>query len=105
MRKKLKSSDVISHIGKLAFGKSNDAVRLIFLGSEEQGLVDELDLSMVSEVKRGAKGEVEVKLLNKIALLELLARLLSSDPAKRSGAESFFNAMDRAAAKIPHEDA
>lgn len=103
MGKKLSNADVVNYIGKLAFGKANGAVKLVFLGPEQQELIDKLDLSMVSEVKRGSKGEVEVKLLNRIALLELLARLL--EPASSgSEAESFFSAMDKAAAKLSHED-
>lgn len=100
MRKKFGSDDVIKHIGDLAFGKANDAIKLVFLNPEQQELIGELDLSMVSEVKRGANGAVEVKLINRIALLELLARLLEPEATKRSGAESFFAAMDKAALKL-----
>lgn len=100
MKKKLGRADVIKHIGDLAFGKANDAIKLVFLDPEQQELIDGLDLSMVSEVKRGANGVVEVKLLNRIALLELLAQLLEPEVSKRNGAESFFAAMDKAALKL-----
>jgi len=100
LRKKLGSADVIKHIGDLAFGKANDAIRLVFLDPEQQELIGELDLSMVSEVKRGANGAVEVKLINRIALLELLARLLEPEASKRNGAEGFFAAMDKAAQRL-----
>ena len=100
MGKRMTGDDVRSRIGKLAFGKANDAVKLVFLDPENQGLIDRLDLSMVSEVKRGANGSVEVKLLNRIALLELLASLTEARETGGGGAESFFTAMDRAAAKM-----
>lgn len=103
MGRKLSGSELVRRVGELAFGNSNDAVKLVFLNPEEQGQIDGLDLRMVSEVKRGGGGNVEVKLLNRIALLELLAGLL--DDTKKSAAEggeaeSFFTAMDKAAASF-----
>lgn len=100
MRKKLSGSDVVNYIGNLAFGKANDAVKLVFLDPERCELIDGLDLSMVSEVKRGSNGAVEVKLLNRIALLELLAQLTSPQDRNASQAENFFSAMDKVAAKF-----
>ena len=102
LKGKLSSAKVAEHIRKLAFAKSNDAVKLVFLEPEQLGLIDGLDLNMVSEVKRGAKGEVEVKLLNRIALLELLSGLLEKGSPSQGagGAESFFTAMDSLASKL-----
>ena len=100
MRKKLSGTDVINRIGNLAFGKANDAVKLVFLDPESREEIDKLDLSMVSEIKRGANGVVEVKLLNRIALLELLAGLTAPQSQRGNEAESFFTAMDKAAARL-----
>lgn len=98
------SKDLIGHIYKLAFGKANDAVKLAFLCPENQEEIKKLDLKMVSEVKRGAGGAVEVKLINRIALLELLAKLLEPADGEGNGAESFFTAMDKVAAKLGDEN-
>ena len=100
MRKKISDTEVINRIGALAFGKANDAVKLVFLDPENREQIDLLDLSMVSEIKRGSNGVVEVKLLNRIAILELLAQLTAHKSGKGSEAESFFTAMDKAAAKL-----
>lgn len=110
MRKK-KEDDVVGRITDLAFGKANDAVLLAFLDPqqpEQLEKIETLDLSMVSEVKRSGSGSVEVKLLNRIALLELLAQL--SAPAAQTTtnngeAESFFLAMDKAASKLREDGA
>jgi hypothetical protein len=108
-KKKEGREDVAARIEKLAFGKANDAVKLVFLDPEQPEQLKEigkLDLSMVSEVKRGANGSVEVKLLNRIALLELLAQLSApgvGTEAQDREAESFFLAMDKAASKL-HEE-
>lgn len=96
----MSGTDVISRIGSLAFGKANDAVKLVFLDPDSREQIDRLDLSMVSEIKRGSNGAVEVKLLDRIALLELLASLTAPQNSKGSEAESFFSAMDKAAAKL-----
>ena len=90
MSSRLNSTAVVSHIKRLAFGKANDAVKLAFIPPERLELIDELDLSMVSEVK----------LLNRVALLELLAKLLEGEAPRGSEAESFFTAMDKAAARL-----
>lgn len=105
MRKELSDTDVIKRIGALAFGKANDAVELVFLDPQDKEQIKKLDLSMVSEIKRGANGAVEVKLLDRIALLELLASLTAPQTSKGSEAESFFTAMDKAAAKLGVVDA
>lgn len=104
MGRKLSGTEVVNRIGNLAFGKSNDAVKLVFLDSECVEELNELDLSMVSEVKRSSNGAVEVKLLNRIALLELLATLVGPLEKKGGEAESFFSAMDKAAARLTAGD-
>ena len=97
----------IRYIKRLALGKTNDAVKLLLLEPESlRETVDEMDLSMVAEMRKGAKGEVEVKFYNRIALLELLAKLTeeNEEDDEESGAESFFTAMDRAAARLGEDD-
>jgi len=103
-----KKKDVVERITELAFGAPNDAVKLVFLDPEQPEQLErigKLDLKMVSEVKRSANGAVEVKLMDRIALLELLAQLsVPAGTGKNGEAESFFLAMDKAAAKL-REDA
>lgn len=97
------SFDFITEIRELALGKTNDAVRLVFLNPENNRLPGKLDLRMISEIKRSSNGSVEIKLLNRIELLKLLAELTSEQsPAPGDGdeAERFFSAMDKAAARI-----
>lgn len=88
----------LDQLRELAFGRANDAVKLIFLEPEQMNEIDGLDLRMVSEVKRAANGAVEVKLVSRLALLELLGEL--SGGGAESGAESFFRAMDEAAERL-----
>ena len=64
--------DVIRRLSELAFGSANDCVRLVL---EEQPDLKGLDLSLVSEIRRSDKGGVEVKLLDRLRVLEQLTRL------------------------------
>ena len=89
--------DLIKRIRELAFGRANDAVKLAFLESAQVDAIDGLDLRMVSEIKRAANGAVEVKLISRIALLELLSALTGESTQAGQGAADFFQAMDAAA--------
>ena len=68
--------DVVRRLAELAFGSVNDCVKLV-LGTEEN--LDGLDLSLVSEVKRSDKGGVEVKLLDRLRVLEQLAQVVGTE--------------------------
>ena len=65
--------DVLQMLGRLAFGKPNDCVRLAL---REDAPVDKLDLTLLSEIKCSDKGAVEVKLVDRLQALERLAELL-----------------------------
>ena len=64
--------DVIRRLAELAFGKVNDCVRLVLEDSPD---LQALDLSLLSEVRRSDKGGVEVKLIDRLRILEQLTRM------------------------------
>jgi hypothetical protein len=66
----IRRQDVVRRMAELAFGKANDCVRLVL---EDDPLVEKLDLSLLSEVKRNEKGTVEIKLIDRLKALEQLA--------------------------------
>ena len=84
---KLKREDVARRLAELAFGKANDCVKLVM---KDDAVLDKLDLSLLSEVKRNEKGMVEVRLVDRLKALEQLALL-----AEESGddLESFLKAL------------
>ena len=100
---------ILDRLQKIAFGKTNDAVKLAFMNLEEDNAkgLDKLDLTMLSEVKRGSNGTVELKFVNRLELLELLLRQLEdeteaneqSEAEKREerGIISLYEAVERAA--------
>ena len=102
MSRKPKGSDVLRRLEELAYGKANDAVRLVMTDEPmHREMIDELDLSLLSEIKRGSNGVIEIKLINRLDALELLAKLVGSDTVKKAPqADNFFRAMESAAKQL-----
>ncbi len=83
----IRRQDVTRRLAELAFGKANDCVRLAL---EDDPLLEKLDLSLLSEVKRNDKGTVEIKLIDRLRALEQLA-LVAED--EKTNLESFLQAL------------
>lgn len=66
----IRREDVTRRLAELAFGKPNDCVRLAL---EEIPDLSELDLSLLSEIRRSEKGMVEIKLIDRLRALEQLS--------------------------------
>lgn len=88
---KIRREDVTRRLAELAFGKPNDCVRLAL---EDMPDLDELDLSLLSEIKRSEKGMVEIKLIDRLRALE---QLTASAGADGSEMEEFLKALQQAA--------
>lgn len=98
LKRKIKRDDVVKRLSEIAFGKANDIVKLAYLNVEEQmDILDQLDLTMLSEIKRGAGGGIEVKLLNRMEALKLLMEEEVPERRKDTSAEAFFAAINAAA--------
>lgn len=97
--------EVLGEIKRLAFGKSNDAVKLAFLKEDETEILDKLDLRSLASIHRLSNGTVELKLIDRLKLLELLLAAAAEQEQGREGAESFIAALDRASARLREETA
>ncbi len=82
---------------KLAVSSPNDAVKLLYLSAEDISELEGLDLSLLSEIKRGPKGEVELKFVNKLAVLRELIELNASAAQQQSAENGFYAALDKSA--------
>ncbi len=78
----LRKEDILRRLGELAFGKANDCVRLVLEEGVELG---KLDLSLLSEVKRSDKGLVEIRLIDRVKVLEQLSRAVEADAGDGMG--------------------
>ena len=83
----LTREDVARRLAELAFGRANDCVRLVL---DENAVIEGLDLSLLTELKRNDKGTVEVRLVDRLKALEQLALLAQS---QGSDLESFLQAL------------
>ncbi len=71
---------VLREMMALACHPVNDAVRLAYLKEGDEQDIQTLDLMAVTEFKRNANGLVEVKLMDRLAVLQtLLAQLEEED--------------------------
>ena len=83
----LTREDVARRLAELAFGKANDCVKLVLA---DDTVLEKLDLSLLTEVKRNDKGTVEVRLVDRLKALEQLA-LLAQEQGE--DLESFLKAL------------
>ena len=72
----LQRRDIQRRLAELAFGRANDCVKLVL---EDSPQVDELDLSLLSEVRRSDRGAVEVKLIDRLRALEALGGMVGDE--------------------------
>ena len=78
----------LRRLAQIAFGRANDCVRLVL---EDDPPIGELDLTLLSEVKRSEKGAIEVRLADRIRALE---ELLQAGAADDGAAAAFFAAVE-----------
>lgn len=84
---KLTRADVARRLAELAFGKANDCVKLVLETGEQ---MEDLDLSLLTELKRNEKGTLEIRLVDRLKALEQLALLAQNEG---TDLESFLQAM------------
>ena len=83
----IRRQDVTRRLAELAFGEANDCVKLAL---EENLCLDDLDLSLLSEVKRNDKGTVEIKLIDRLRALEQLAQTAGEEKGE---VDAFLQAL------------
>lgn len=89
---------VSAGLQRLAFGSCADAVKLILSASQDTSPdIDSLDLFNVAEIKFTCGKGMEIKFFDRLKALEKLAEI--SQSGKETGALSFYEALERSAAK------
>ena len=87
LAKQFTPEDTVRRMVELAYGRANDCVRLAL---EEHPPIEALDLSLLQEIRRNDKGTVEIKLIDRMRVLE---RLLELERGGEDEAAAFFRAM------------
>lgn len=83
---------LLEQMGRLAFARVNDAVKLAFLPEEERDVIGRLDLSALTEFRRSGAGTVEMKFTDRMRALERLLEL--SGPGGEEQLERFLQRME-----------
>lgn len=81
--------EALRALKRLAKGRPNDVVKLAYLSEERIEEIDGLDLTALVEFKRHGNGAVELKLVDRAAILERILELEDGG----NGAESFLKAL------------
>lgn len=68
---------------QISQARVNDAVKLAFLSNEDRDLIDQMDLTALTEFKRGSNGVVEVKFADRMGTIEKLMELYREDPTEK----------------------
>lgn len=91
-------AELIAGYRRLAFGSVADAVRLLLHQDTDAPLdPDQLDLFLVSDIKRPKGGGMEIKFFDREKALARLSELRSGSP---DGALPFYRALERSAAAL-----
>lgn len=85
-KEKIGYEDVLERLVRLGFGSGSECAALL----EGRCTEADVDLSLVSEVKRGVNGNIELKLIDRVSILNRLLELLKTD---EDGAEAFLRSL------------
>lgn len=103
-RNEAQENSAATGLARIAFGKINDAVRLLTGAQELDDItVSRLDLFAVSEIRRNKDGGLDVKFYDRLKALELLLDL--QERTEPAAASSFFGALESAAKSASDSDA
>ena len=75
---KISRNMILARLAELAFGGSGDAAKLAFLSAGDIATLDGLDLRALTGIHTSGNGGVEVRLLDRTKLLELLLAATNS---------------------------
>ena len=99
----------LKKIYELAFGQSRDAIKLLYLSDEDIEALEGLDLRQVASMHRAANGGIEVKLVDKPRLIQMLLEATAGEQGGKNagegdGGRSFIEALNRAAESLRADD-
>ena len=101
MSEEISREAILRELMKLAFGKCNDAAKLAFLQKEDMARITKMDLSLLDGIHT-TSGGVDVRLLDRAKLIELLLSATEGDDGGRS-AGGLIAALNGAAGRLGRE--
>lgn len=97
-RQREKSLANMASVGyqRLAFGNISDAVSLLYMENPSRADLSNMDLFLVSEIKRPKDGSMEIKFFDRLKALEKL----ESKNAEENSVKSLFDAIEEGAKAV-----
>ncbi len=84
---------------RLAFGSIADAINLLYMESPTKKQLQDMDLFMVSEIKKPKDGAMEIKFYDRLKALE---KLSDEQEDSNSGTNSLLDALSLGAQNLSH---
>lgn len=100
MRKRISRDLILAKLAELAFGGGNDAAKLAFVAEGDLNALDQLDLRALAGVHTSGNGGVEVKLIDRTKLIELLLAATEERDDPAAEAAGLISAIERSADKL-----
>ena len=100
-QKELYSSLAVSGYQRLAFSSVADAVSMLFMDSPDKKTLENMDLYMVSEIRKPRDGAMEIKFFDRIKALDKLSELSSAEDNSNMG---LLSALNMGAENLSRED-
>ena len=99
-RSRLLGGLAVTGYQRLAFGDVSDAVSLLFEENPTRQMLGQMDLFMISEIRRPKDGAMEIKFFDRLKALEKL----ETRSLETGSADSLFDAIGRSAAGRDGDD-
>ncbi len=100
-KKRYEREDVLAQMMKLAQYPANDGVRLAMVPDLSAEEINGMDLTGLTEFKRGSNGTVEIKFSDRLGVLEsLLAQL---EGGREEKAIAFLKALEEREEPVPKQ--
>ena len=103
MSEEISREAILRELMKLAFGKCNDAAKLAFLQKEDMARITKMDLGLLDGIHT-TSGGVDVKLLDRAKLIELLLAATEGDGSADVTAGGLIAALNGAAERLGREN-
>lgn len=104
LSRKISRNVILAKLADLAFGGCNDAAKLAFLAGDDLEALDRLDLRALAGVHTSGNGGVEVKLIDRTKLIELLLAATEECPDPSAEAAGLISAIERSADRLAGTD-
>ena len=102
----LEHQEAIEKLRDIAYGQPNDTVKFLLEDPEKlMSSIGNMDLTMLSEIRKGANGILEIRLIDRLQAIKMLLEATGGEEEKVEGdAASLLKALVKAASENRQSD-